>query len=304
MFRRLFIEKETASFYRIVSLVVLLIWLVLPFSSPTFAAEALVVGDSQYRPVDDAVSEISSILKSRVKAYSASAVAGKLRATVERDDARLVIALGKDALDEALHLPSTIKVIFGFVIAPPKTARSGVTGVYMATPVSEYVNMVRKYLPSVRSISVVGSRDMMNILDGSGYPQVVMRRVSTPSELVDTVNLIEESHALLLLPDISLLTSSVMDNIYLFSYRKNIPLLGISEGNVRQGSLFALVFDPAGVGRQIAEMARGVLDNADMLEMQPEPPKEFNLFINSNTARKMGIAIPNEMIKKAKRIYQ
>ncbi len=125
-----------------------------------------------------------------------------------------------------------------------------------------------------------------------------------PQSSVDTINHIEESHALLLLPDISLLTSSVMDNIYLFSYRKSIPLLGISEGNVRQGSLFALVFDPAGVGRQIGEMARGVLGNADMEEMQPEPPKEFNLFINRNTARKMGIAIPDEMIKKAKRIYQ
>ncbi len=156
---------------------------VLLHTSPALAAEAIVVGDIQYKPVADAVSEINSILKSRLKAYSTSDVAGKLRATVERDDASLVIALGKDVLSEALELPLSIKVIYGFVIAPPKTSRPQVTGVYMATPVSEYINTVRKYLPSVRGISVVGSRNLINILDGTNYAHVAMYRVSNPTEL-------------------------------------------------------------------------------------------------------------------------
>ena len=94
-----------------------------------------------------------------------------------------------------------------------------------------------------------------------------------------------------------------MDNVYLFSYRNSIPLLGISERNVKQGSLFALVFDPVSIARQIGEKVLDARNGVDMDEMPPSPPLEFNLFVNTNTARKMGIVIPDEMIRKAKKIY-
>ncbi len=273
------------------------------FSSAS-AAEVLIVGDIQYKPVADVVGEIKSTVKLPLKVYSMSDIRERLLSTVEREDARIVVALGKDAVDEALLLPPSVTVIYGLVIAPPKKSRSNMTGVYMSTPVSEYVNTVRKYLPAIKRISVVGSRNLMNTLDGRTYAQVAAYNVGSSSELVNTVNSLDESHALLLLPDVALLTSTVMENVYLFSFRKNIPLLGISEGNVRMGSLFALVFDSSSIGREIGEKVMEARNGVDMEELPPAPPKEFNLFINANTARKMGIVIPDEMIRKAKRIYQ
>ena len=167
--------------------------------SSALAVEVLVVGDIQYKPVADVVGEIKSTVRLPLKVYSVSDVKERLLSTVEREDARIVVALGKDAVDEALMLPPKIRVVYGLVLAPPKTSRSNTAGVYMSTPVREYINTVRKYLTSIRKISVVGSRDMMNILDGSSYSQVAAYRVSNSSELVNTVNHLEESHALLLL---------------------------------------------------------------------------------------------------------
>ena len=270
---------------------------------PVHAAEVLIVGDVQYKPIADVVGEIKSAVKLPVSVCSTEDARGKLNSLVSREGARIVIALGKDAVDEAGNLPPSVPVIYGLVIAPVKSARSNMTGVYMATPVSEYVAMVRRYLPSMRKIAVVGSRTLMSILDGSESAQISAYRVNSSSELVNTVERLAECNAFLLLPDISLLTSSVMDNVYLYSYRSNIPLLGISENNVKQGSLFALVFDAAGIGRQIGRMALQAKNGADIDEIQPLPPAEFNLFINTNTARKMGISIPEEMMKKARRIY-
>ena len=273
------------------------------FALPAFAAETLIIGDVQYKPVADVVSEIKSTLNSPVKVYATADVMGKLGPIVDQEGARLVVALGINAVDEALKLPPSVPVIYGLVIAPPKTTRQNITGVYMSTPVSEYVNTISEYLPSLKQLSVVGSQDLMKILDGRNYAQVAIHRVSSSSELVNTVDHLDASQALLLLPDVALLTTAVMEQVYLFSYRRNIPLLGISEGTVKQGALFAIVFDPANVGQQIGKKAQNALNGVDLKDMPPSPPKKFNLFLNSATAKKMGISIPSEMMEKAKRVY-
>lgn len=273
-------------------------------SSTLFAADVLVVGDIRYKPVAEVVSGISSMLRSQVREYPTSEVKGRLYGIVNREGARVVVALGMDAVGEALRLPPSVSVVYGLVIAPPRSTRGNITGVYMSTPVSEYVSVVRKYLPSVRKVSVVGSHTLMNTLLGSDHSQVAAYRVDSSSGLVNTVSHLGETDALLLLPDVNLLTSAVMENVYLFSFRKNVPLLGISEGNVKQGSLFALAFDPRAVSRQIGEKVQSILNGGDASNIPQSPPKKFNLYVNSKTARKMGIAIPDEMLNRAKKIYQ
>jgi ABC-type uncharacterized transport system substrate-binding protein len=174
----------------------------------------------------------------------------------------------------------------------------------MSPPVSEYVATVRRYLHSLGRLSVVGSQNMMRSLLGGDYSQVASYNVSSSSDLVNTVNRLVDARVLLLLPDANLLTAPVMANVYLFSFRKNIPLLGISEANVKQGSLFALVFDPKAVSRQIGEKVQAVLNGDDAGDIPASPPRRYNLYINSNTAHKMSIELPDEMLKKAKKIYQ
>lgn len=271
--------------------------------SRSHSADVFIVGDTKYKPVADVISEIRSTLKMKVTVYGTSDVKGRLGSITRSEGARLVVALGKDAVDEALKLPPDITIVFGLVIAPPKTSRPNITGVYMSTPVNEYISTVRRYLSSIKKISVVGSHDLIKVLDGTHHNHISAYRVGSSSELVNTVDRLDDSDAVLLLPDTALLTSSVMDRVYLFSYRKNIPVLGISESNVKHGSLFALVFDPSGVGRQIGEKILDALGNGNPVQIPPSPPAKFNLCLNTNTARKMGIVIPDEMIRKAYKIY-
>lgn len=250
------------------------------------------------------VTEIQVSLRTQSKEYSTSEVKGRLGAVVEREDARIVVALGMDALGEALRLPPSIAVVYGLVVVPPGSGRANVTGVYMSPPVSEYVATVRRYLPELSRVSVVGSQSMMKSLSGGDSGHVVSYNVGSSSDLVNTVNRLADARALLLLPDANLLTAPVMSNVYLFSFRNNIPLLGISEANVKQGSLFALVFDPKSVSRQIGEKVQNILNGAAAEDLPASPPRKYNLYINSKTAQKMGIEIPDEMVRKARKVYQ
>jgi ABC-type uncharacterized transport system substrate-binding protein len=267
------------------------------------AAEVLIVGDVQYRQVADVAAEIRAAVRPQVKDFAVEDIKGRLEKVVERENARVVVALGLEALTEALRLPLSIPVVYGLVIAPPKSGRANTTGVYMATPVNEYSAVARKYLPSMNRFSVVGSHSLMNHLLGAEGAQVSAYRVNSSPELMSAVNRVTNSHAIMLLPDANLLTSSVMENVFLFSFRNNIPVLGVSEGNVKQGSLFALVFEPKGMGRQIGEILHKILQRVDAGDIPPSPPRKFNLFINTNTAKKMNITLPDEMLNKARKIY-
>ncbi|MDP3481212.1 MAG: ABC transporter substrate binding protein [Desulfoprunum sp.] len=282
----------------------LFLFLLLSFPPPASAAKVLIVGDLQYALVADVAAEIQASLRSQVMEYAVSEVKGRLDIVVEREDARIVVALGRDAVAEALLLPPEIAVVYGLVVVSPESGRSNVTGVYMSPPVSEYVSIVQRYLPTITKVSVMGSRIMMKTLFNGDQALTTAYEVESPSDLVNTVDRLVDTKALLLLPDANLLTAQVMANVYLSSFRKNIPLLGISEANVRQGSLFALVFDPKAVSRQIGEKVQTILGGVDATEILASPPSGYNLYINSNTAQKMGIVLPDEMLRKAKKIYQ
>ena len=282
---------------------VLLLFFLLVFTSPACAAKVLIVGDTHYALVAEVASEIQLSLKSNSKVYATSEVRGRLAATVDREAAQVVVALGMEAVGEALRLPPAIAVVYGLVVAPPRNNRQNVTGVYMSPPVSEYISTVRRHLPAIKKIAVVGSQGLMKSLLGGDYALVEAYQVASSSDLVNTVNRLVDTKALLLLPDANLLTTSTLSNIYLFSFRQNIPLLGISEANVKQGSLFALVFDPKAVSRQIGEKVQTILNGVDAEEIPDSPPRKFNLYINSKTAQKMDIELPNELLRKAKKIY-
>jgi len=290
-------------FCRYLLVAVPLFFALLLLSSPAWAAKVLIVGDIQYALVADVAAEIQSAVRSQVREFATSEVRGRLGAVVERENAQVVVALGVDALGEALRLPPSISVVYGLVIVPPRSGRPNVTGVYMSPPVSEYVSTIRRYLPGITRLTVLGSQDMIRSLFAGDSALVATYHVSNSSELVNAVSRITDSRAFLLLPDANLLTTQVMSSVYLHSFRKNIPVLGISEANVKQGSLFAFVFEPKAVGRQIGEKVQTVLNGMEAGEIPASPPRRYNLFINGNTARKMGINLPDEMLKKAKKVY-
>ena len=269
---------------------------------PCRAAEVLIIADAQLKPVIDVTQGIHKTLHASTKTYAPSEVHGGLAALVQREEVRVVITLGNAALAEALELPPSIPVIYDLVVLPSTTTRPNTTGFFMATPVGEYASLIKNHLNSIKQIAVLGSRTQLDVL-ALNAPQATAYSVSDSVELVKTVNRLETANAILLLPDAAVLTATAMDEAYLFSFRKGVPLLGVSERNVREGALVALVVDMVQVGRTIGETATKALNGMDVGKIRPSPPEKFDLFLNTATAMKMDIQIPDEVIRMAKRVY-
>jgi len=271
------------------------------YAAQCYSSDVIIVGDTQLMPVNKIISGIQEKLDS-VKILSPSDARGRLKGIAAKEDARVVIALGREALKESLKLPTSIAVIYDLVITPPEIYRPNTTGVYMATPVKEYVDIIKSYLPQIRRIAVVGSHDLIRILGGTANRRVLAYSVRNSFELVSAVKQVD-SGAILLLPDVGLLTATIIEEVFLISFRNNIPIFGISERHVKQGALLALTFNAVNVGRQLGEKASKALEGADVGTMPPSPSHVFDLYINTNTARKMGIHIPSKLLREAKRIY-
>jgi len=276
----------------------------LSFASSSESAEVIVIGDTQLAPVVNIISGIREQLDSSLKIYSPADIRGRLQDVAIKENSKVVIALGKEAIGDAMLLPTTYTVIYDLVVTPPSISRPNTTGFYMATPVKEYVSITRRYLPSVKQLAVIGSPALMKTLEGTEDSHVELFKVRSSFELLETVKRLNAADAILLLPDVSLLTATVMEEIYLFSFRRGIPILGISEKNVRQGALLALVFDPVSVGRHIGENASNAIKGMDVGKIPPSPPQKFELYLNAETAKKMGISLSSDLLRKATKVYQ
>lgn len=265
--------------------------------------EVLVVGDMRLKPVVQVMAGIEEVMGRKVPIFSPEEARGRLADLVVRHAARAVIALGRQSIEEALTLPSAVTVIYDLVILPPDIDRPNTTGMYMGTPVQEYLRVVTDYLPDLARICVIASPDVLEVLDNDDYPQVTVFEATNTYDFIETIKRLESFDALLLLPDISLITNKALEEIYLFSFRKKVPLLGISKKHVRQGALFALEFDPESSGRNLGLMAVNALRGNGVVQDQTLPPKHYNLYINLKTARKMNIDLPEEMLEKATSVY-
>ena len=268
------------------------------------SAEVLVIGDKRLKPVVQLIDGIQEVIETKVPVYTSAEVrAGKLTSIVTQQGARIVIALGRESLREALSLPTSITVLYALVILPPNINRLNTAGMYMGTPINEYLEMIDTYLPDLKKISVIGRPEVLKVLDHSSQGHLTTHLARNAFDFVAIIKGLEKADALLLLPDISLLTKTALEESYLFSFRKKVPLLGISKKHVRQGALFALEFDPEKVGRRLGMMAAASLDGKFFEQGQALPSQHFSLYINRETAKKMGIVIPAAMINIAAGVY-
>ncbi len=283
---------------------ILLSTLMLCLSVPVcHASDVIIIGDTRLKPVVEIISGIRKTLRASTKTYAPPEVKDTLRSVVEKEEAKVVVALGREALVEALQLPSSITVIYDLVVIPPKTTRPNTTGFYMAIPAKDYLDLISSHLNSIKHIAVVGNRDQLSFLAGDTNQHLTAYSVKNAYEFVNTLRQVNSADAILLMPDASLLTETAMEEAYLLSFRRGIPLIGISERQVKEGALLALVVDTVNVGRLIGEYATKAIKGINVGLLPPSPPKRFELYLNTDTARKMGIHIPDEMVRMAKKAY-
>lgn len=228
----------------------------------------------------------------------------------------LILAIGPWAFQITAAQPTNIPVVFAMVLNPSSLlpgAFKNVTGASMNVPVETTIRLFKQLGSQIRRIGVLFNRAKTGYLVKRAMQvgreqglEIIDREIRSPKEAIQALDgLQDEIHAFWILPDEIVLTPEVVQYMVLFSYRKKVPLIGLSERQAQMGALLSLSFGSSeDIGRQAAELANSILEGQTPDRLPFTMARQVKLIVNLKAAEKLGIEIPKSLLGTANGIIQ
>jgi ABC-type uncharacterized transport system substrate-binding protein len=174
-----------------------------------------------------------------------------------------------------------------------------ISAIYMDQPWERQLNFIRAVLPKHNIIGMLySSRATITLPRLPRGMSINAQSVWSADTLFATLeNVLNNSDVLLVIPDSEIYSSSNVRNILLTSYRRKVPLIGISQAYVNAGALGAIFSTP----EQIAEQVRKIIISfaRDRGLPAPQYPDSFSMGLNHPIAHSLEIQLASpEVIRE------
>ncbi|MDX1253186.1 MAG: hypothetical protein IDH49_13225 [Gammaproteobacteria bacterium] len=226
----------------------------------------------------------------------------------------LIVTIGTAAAQKIAQLKASAQTPVLSILVPkvniddiirekPAAANGGQqhSAIYLDQPLPRQLELVRLALPEYAEIGALfgpTSRTLLPELENAAANKKLHLRERTVRKgdtLATTLSeLLTDSDALLAVPDPLIFNRYTVQNVLLTTYRQKIPVIGFSLAYVKAGALMAVYSSPAQIAQQTAET---ILLAASRNWQLPPPqyPHYFNIAVNRQVARSLGLAIPDEV---------
>lgn len=220
-------------------------------------------------------------------------------------DPRLVIAAGSAAQGAVLaraDRPPVIAVLTPRVSFDRQFARQArVAALYLDHPEERQLALATLLPSQPSSIAFVASQasgvSLQRLRHAAQRLDLRINEYAVTAER-DVARAIQEAAAqseiLLAHPDPAVFNPQTIQSILLTTYRARVPVLGFSPAYTRAGALLSLHSSPQQLAEQTAEMARQALATGQLPTSQH--PREFEVSVNRQVARSLGIEVPAESV--------
>ncbi|MFQ3675122.1 MAG: ABC transporter substrate-binding protein [Endomicrobiia bacterium] len=108
---------------------------------------------------------------------------------------------------------------------------------------------------------------------------------------------------LLIIPDTIVCQPEIVKNLIFFGITNKKVVIGISQNHVKSGALFAVVCDYEDIGYQAGEIIEKIFNGTSVGTIPIYEPRKTKLYINKTVADRIGIKIPDNIIKEAEEVY-
>lgn len=223
---------------------------------------------------------------------------------------QLVLALGtkalRDAAQRAAQSPAWAQVPVLAALLPQSAWRAlaaslpkGSSAVWLDQPLERFVELARQAMPQRRRLGVLfgpSSRVLGPLLERAAAMRglsLVKATVETPStELFPALQgVLQDSDALLALPDPVLYNAESLQNILIATYRQRVPMISYTASHVRAGVTMALHTPIDEVATQVVRALRQFV-NQNTLPV-PETSQGFVVVVNEQVARSLALGLPD-----------
>jgi len=92
--------------------------------------------------------------------------------------------------------------------------------------------------------------------------------------------------------------ASAMASVTIVAEEYKVPLINAEKGQVEEGGLVSLGCDYYELGKQAGAMAFRILNGADPATMPIEFQETMTIYYNSKSAEKMGVTLPERILKE------
>jgi ABC-type uncharacterized transport system substrate-binding protein len=226
----------------------------------------------------------------RVRAQVISPTEANAAALRRLRDTDVVLAVGQRSVDALRGVPA--RVVSALAFSRPAS-------VIPVDPGPSYevtLKTLQQALPQVTQVGVVYGRStesqVRRFIEPSARRlglELIAERVSDGPEAVRTLRrMAPYVGALLLVPDLEVMTPQVFQYALTLQIQRALPLLGVTRYQVKSGAFLAYDADPRALGRQAAEFVHQLLDGASTAELLESPVAvPVELTVNRDAARRL-----------------
>lgn len=231
------------------------------------------------------------------------------------DKVDLVLAIATPAAITMASETSEIPILITAVTDPvaaklvESNERPGtnVTGTTDMTPVREQMELLTKLCPDVKTVGIIYNSSEINSEIQAGIAkeaakelglEIVESTVTNSSEVQQIAHALGERVEAIYVPTDNIIASSIASVVAVAEANK-LPIIAGERAHVEAGALATIGIDYYKLGRQTGEMAIRVLNGADPATMPIEKQETMDIVINKSAAEKIGLTIPEEILKDA-----
>lgn len=275
----------------------------LAVSSPVLAAGRVVVVKS------DALGPYSSVVAGFTAECKSPLVELDLRDDPDRADPifeeinagkpSLVFAIGPLAANAAKKRVADAPVVFAMVPNYEKYGLSGanVAGVALSRSVRSQLEALKALLPQAKRVGVLfNPKFSRGVVDGATAAakelslSLVAAKVDSADDIAGTLSALSgKIDVLWMIADRTVATTEGVRSIVRNALESKVPVLALSESQVKEGALLSLSPNYLAIGQQAGRLANRILfEKVNPGALAVAPPEGLDVALNLSTARAMG----------------
>ena len=287
------------------------------FPASVCAQKIAVVMSSDAAPYQEALEGFREVVRHRITSVQIhqkdpsgwSQQVKRLRSVIEPD---LVFVIGTSALQavatEITNVPIVHAMAFNPFAGKDIENKKNITGISMIPGVNQSISLLQELNPKYRRIGVIYDPIRTSplfiqarTLGHKENLQLVAREIRSAADIGGALKSLEnEIDVLWLWPDDLYLGADILQRIFLFSFERKVPILGLSERHTQMGAVLSLSYANArDMGRQAGESANKLLLDPGSIQPPAIAARQTTLTVNLKTARKLGVNVPESIIRRA-----
>lgn len=247
-------------------------------------------------------------------------IAGQIARKMVGDKPDIIVAIATPSAQAAVSATKTIPVVFSAVTDPlgakliPTLKKPGgnVTGLSDMANLKEHLALIKEFIPNLKAVGIPynpGEANSVSMLASAkveakkmGIKIVESAAPKSSDVMIAAKQLVGKVDAIYCPIDNTIISAA--ESVVRVGMDAQVPVFAGDTSTVVRGAIAAVGYDYFDLGRQTGEVVVRILKGEKPGSIDVKVAKGTDLHVNPKMAKRMGIKIPESVLKRATKIIK